>query len=216
MLRKLARTTGVVMFAILGLGAAAVVHENVVRQAVPVYPAGDGSVYVESWQLGFVSARGTWTIEGHDHAFPLNMSEVECVKEEGQCRSADANVSGSGGWLTTELERFPVTRWDDTVIEFGAEKGCVTYAYVINRSTKSFSGRRLRIEPVPENCPDTAIEADLKLSFVDGLLVVNNLERRHAPTVYTLTAAVAWLAVSGVWIVRVWRRSERRPSFFSI
>lgn len=111
-----------------------------------------------------------------------------------------------GGYLTAGLELYEIKKWDSTTLEFVTEAACVTYAYVINRSTEKLTGRRLKKATSDPTCRLIVLETDLKLSFVNGLDVVRNLHDQHAPTGFSIAAATAWVLFVLVWIVRVVRR----------
>jgi hypothetical protein len=162
------------LICILGLHIMAIDH------AVPAWLSGDGRVYVNSWDLGYVSATGTWVIDQERHAFPLNVSTVSCVRDENICYDAQANISS--GFLNSYLDSYPIVRWDRSTIQFqNNSPGCVTYIYVIDRATQKLSGRRTKRPDVDkEQCG--IVSDDLRLSFTDGRAVVEGLRRESAPS----------------------------------
>ena len=203
---KTLRLLGLLLLLLLGLSAIAVAHIVYVSSMVPTKILGDGRVQVGSWELGIVSARGTWIIEGDRHGSPLNMWELECVREERLCWAAKAEITA--GYLNAELERLEIKRWDNATLEFVTDATCVSYVYVINRSTERLTGRRVKKATTDERadalCGD--VEPELRLSFVEGLTVVSELRHLHAPTAYSAAAASAWLFFILVWMVRIVRR----------
>jgi hypothetical protein len=82
---KALRVLGLLFLLLLGLAAILAAHLGYIASKVPASILGDGRVHVDGWDRGFVSARGTWTIEGHNHGSPINMSHFRCVRSEGLC-----------------------------------------------------------------------------------------------------------------------------------
>jgi hypothetical protein len=113
----------------------------------------------------------------------------------------------SDGYLSAESERYQIKKWDNSILEFVTETNCVSYVYVVNRSTARLTGRRLKKEPTDDNCK-LVLERDLALSFVDGFSVARSLQQQHAPSTYTLPAAVLWTLFIVAWAVRVIRRNR--------
>ena len=149
-LSKAFRVLGLVLLLCVGLTAIFIAHAPYIFDKVPVSLAGNGRVEVGTWDSGVVVAQGTWTIDGQRHAYPMNMSEIHCVRQERRCYTAEARLTDR--YLTAELEQYDIWKWDNSTLEFGAEKGCVTYVYAINRSTERLAGRRIKKNPLPELC----------------------------------------------------------------
>jgi hypothetical protein len=202
---KTLRLFGLLLLLLVGLFAIATAHIVYVSAMVPTSIMGDGRVHVGFWELGIVSARGTWIIEGHGHSSPLNMWDLQCVRDESLCYTAQAEIT-AGRYLNAELERLEIKRWDNATLEFVTDAACVSYVYVINRSTERLTGRRVKKTTTEEMCRDIELEPELRLSFVNGLTVVSELRHLHAPTPYSIAAATAWLLFILVWMVRVVRR----------
>jgi len=203
-LSKLLRLCGLFVLTMSGFAGIMAVHFLYSSSKVPVSLHGDGRVYLGGWDGGYVSAQGTWTIEGQDHAFPLNTSEISCVRADGFCYEAEARLSD--GYLSAEFVRHKIINWDDGTLEFGSERACVSYVYVINRSTERLTGRRLKKSTTDESCRIVTLEPDLRLSFVNGFNLVRNLAQQHAPTSYSLLAAAAWLIFVVAMAVLIVRR----------
>jgi hypothetical protein len=201
---KILRLFGLLILLFLGLGAILAAHIGYIATKVPVSILGDGSVNLYGWDQGFVSARGTWAMEGHDHALPLNMSDIRCVRAEEVCYVAEAHLDD--GYLNAQLEIYHVEKWDSSTLEFGTDAACVTYAYVVSRSTEKLTGRRLKKATTDPICKSIVIEPDVKLAFVNGLSVVRSLQDQHAPTFFSIAAATLWGLVILAWMVRVARR----------
>ena len=81
---KLVKVLGVFALTIVGLivglpGIATL--QRAPGQGVPVELLGDGKVFVEDWDKGFVHTKGTWTIDGERSTAPLNLSSIVCVRD---------------------------------------------------------------------------------------------------------------------------------------
>jgi hypothetical protein len=117
------------------------IHFVSIWSKVPVDILSQGSVYTGGWDQGFVTASGTWVLDGEKHAFPINMSEIQCFKENSRCYAAGARLSNN--YLVAELDFYNVTKWDNSTLEFVTDARCVSYVYVINRNTEKLTGRRV-------------------------------------------------------------------------
>ena len=143
MLKKLFKVLGIFLLTVVGLLGISAIHFAEIHQRVPVNLLGDGTVSVNSWDNGFVDARGTWVIDGERSAAPLNTSEINCFRDKQRCYVAYSEVS-KGGWLNAELGLFDIKRWDNSTLEYGGEALCATSTYVIDRATQKLVGRRLK------------------------------------------------------------------------
>ena len=159
---------------------------------------------VGSWDQGFVTASGTWTLDGQNHAFPINMSEIQCIKDDRRCYAAAARLSGR--YLVADLDFYNVTKWDSSTLEFVTDAVCVAYVYVINRNTEKLTGRRVAKTTDDPTCKSIISSPVLGLSFVNGLDVVTKLRSEAAPTLISLPVATIWTGVILFWIWRVVRR----------
>src|SRR5262249_17801485 len=138
---------GILALTLLGVILIFGLHINAIRLAVPVTPSGDGKVFVNLWDRGYVSANGTWVIDQDRMADPINVSNVSCVRNENICYDAQARISRGSfdSYLYSDLERYPIVRWDDSTVQFQNDSTvCVTYIYVIDRATQKLSGRRVK------------------------------------------------------------------------
>jgi hypothetical protein len=203
---KSLRIVALLFLLLLGWIAIAALHLFAIWYKVPVMPLGDGRVLTGSWDQGFVSARGTWTIDGEKHAFPLNMSEINCVKARSVCNAAEARVSDD--WLEATQEEYNITKWDQSKLEFISDATCVSYVYVIDRSTEKLTGRRIAKATSDPVCRPVVLSPELRFSFVNGLDVVSKLRSEHEPTVLSSVLATVWAAFILFWI---WRVVRRRP-----
>lgn len=88
---------------------------------------------------GYVVAKGIWTLEGDDKiATPINVSSIECYRDEGFCTDYRAYLMTITGttFLNQERDLYEIRSWDRAQIIAVAEGEC--------RSLE------LRIDPVAE------------------------------------------------------------------
>ena len=88
---------------VVGLCVIAVFHFSYISSQVPVSILDQGRVDTRGWDQGFVVADGTWAIDGEKHAFPLNVSEIRCIKQDRQCYAAGARLQDN--WLSADLDQ---------------------------------------------------------------------------------------------------------------
>lgn len=91
---------------------------------------------------GFVSATGTWVrtdLTDDTIANPIQTSEIDCYRSQGQCIQSTAYVS-DGGLLGTEMDTFTVQKWTPDVVVYADVRACATTVYTIDLDTKVVSG----------------------------------------------------------------------------
>jgi len=88
-LKKLLKVLGILALTIVGLLGIVAVHAAVLNERVPLNLLGDGRVYVEQWDKGYVSAKGTWVIDGERSGNPLNVSDITCLRDQNLCYVAE-------------------------------------------------------------------------------------------------------------------------------
>ena len=116
--------------------------------ADPAQLLGDGRSNVGTCDSGYVStwARGSST---KSDTVAAQRSEIRCYRDQRECYQAQASIFS--GYLTPALERYPISRWDASSIEFSNNLPCVIYTYVIDPATQKLSGRRLKKKLLPVN-----------------------------------------------------------------
>jgi hypothetical protein len=172
------RAVALLFLLLVGWIVIGVLHFVIINYKVPVQPLGDGRITTRMWDMGYVSANGTWTIDGQKHAFPINMSKIICSKQDSYCYSGEARITDN--YLGAYLEFYKITKWDDATLEFISDADCVSYVYVINRSTKKLIGRQVK-KTATDNSLCEIASPDLKLSFVSGWDVDQKLRSEYAP-----------------------------------
>ncbi len=206
-MKKVAKIAGIIGLTLAGLLGLLALYGVVIEALVPASLLGDGRANVGTWDSGYVSTMGTWVIDQERHMSPLNASEIRCYRDQRECYEAQASIFS--GYLTPALERYPISRWDASSIEFSNNLPCVIYTYVIDRATQKLSGRRLKKQAPPGEC-GLILQDDLRLSFVNGLDVVNQLRREKAPTTVFLIIGTAFTLLMLAWMWKVIRRKSIR------
>jgi len=145
-------------------------------------------------------------MDGQKHAYPINLSNILCSKQDSYCYSSEARLIDNN-YLSADLEFYQITKWDNSTLEFISDAVCVSYVYVINRSTERLIGRRVKKEATDSSLCEIA-SPDLKLSFVNGWDVVQKLQSDYAPNAQSTVLATIWAAFILFWI---WRVVRRRP-----
>jgi hypothetical protein len=199
------RVTGLLFLLLVGWIAIGALHLFIISSRVPVIPFGSGRVITELWDQGSVYADGTWTIDGGEHAYPINMSRIVCSKQDRYCYSSEARLTPNN-YLDAELEFYKITKWDDATLEFiQDDEVCVSYVYVISRSTQKLIGRRVAKKATDNSLCKHVLSPDMKLSFVDGWNVVTKLQTERAPNAQSIVLATLWTVFILIWIWRVVR-----------
>lgn len=94
---------------------------------------------------GYLFAEGIWTIDGDDKiATPINVSKIECWRQDGACTDYRANLMNVGGtvFLNQDRDRYVIRSWTNEQIVAVAEGECRTL--------------ELRIDPVAETVMSVA------------------------------------------------------------
>lgn len=137
-------------------------------------------VFLDTWDQGYVSAEGTWIIEGEKSGRPIQTSRLECHMNRKICTEATTHMTGN--YLSVGVEEHSIERWDSHEIvtkpsDSGAMR-CVRYTTRIGRTSRTVTGLRLRISE-DGLCKDFTPE--LRLRLVDGMEVTNALrDGRHS------------------------------------
>ena len=62
-MKKLFKVLGILALTIVGLLGILAMHVAIIEQRVPVSLLGNGRVFVNNWDNGYVHAKGTWNQE---------------------------------------------------------------------------------------------------------------------------------------------------------
>jgi hypothetical protein len=208
MLKRIAFTLVWLVIGLLGTAAIFLAGVFSIYAQVPIKIASGGEVLANLWDRGYVSAEGTWIIEGTKQAFPVQITKITCYKQQGHCTSARAEI-GFGDTLSLEVDRFEITKWDATTLVFADTYArCVDYVYTIDRSNLRTFGTRKSKQDADDHCK-LMEQRDLKLTLVNGGTVWQSLRGdASARTMPFLLAAMAlWWVFVLYRVVRTWRRS---------
>lgn len=107
-------------------------------------------IFLDSWNQGYVSAKGTWVLTNEKMGVPEQTSDIRCVRDRRTCTEATAIVSGKGSnrSLTVDTDFYEIESWDEyeivtKPIETGF--GCARYVRRFNRVQKTVTGLRSTI-----------------------------------------------------------------------
>ena len=178
-MRTVGRIALVLLLGLFGTGAIIVCAGIYIESnSRPRLSSGSG-VQTSFWDRGYVSASGTWVMEGSKQAFPHQVSEFKCYRDEKECVSAQAEIT-FGDTLYLSTDRHQVKTWDLNVIVFTNESsGCVNYVYTITRITNRIVGTR---GPKPsgadEQCSRVGVDQrSINMTMRDGYEVWKELHR---------------------------------------
>ena len=136
-------------------------------------------VLTQMWDQGYIEVSGTWTIENDKMAAPFQTSKITCVRQDGVCRDARAEI-GLGDTLGVATETFQIVKWDAHTIVYKSEEPlCVRYSYTIDRAAQTVSGVRELVKKDDPMCKEMADR--LVLHLVDGLKVTMKAQEDATP-----------------------------------
>ena len=169
------------IFSILILWVALIfLASAVIESRVPVNLVPFSSV--SQFSNEYVSATGTWVIEGHNQAFPLQTTQIQCERKINRCTSATAQVM-IGGQLHAHLDTYEIVNWEKARIVFLDDSPtCVSYIYTIDAASKSVGGVRRKKQDATGVLDDCAkFDRELRLSLRGGLEVTRKLQEEANP-----------------------------------
>lgn len=109
----------------------------------------------ESFQVfthgsNYVSAKGTWRGVNQKIAYAVNAATIECFRDQGVCKEADAALADMA--LMVNTTEWPIVSWDDkeVIVEEGGE--CTTTKMIINFRDKAVTQIKTPKEPLPQDC----------------------------------------------------------------
>lgn len=179
----------------LALGSVVLIFalsEIYVRSQVPVSLFGS-DVYVDSWDDGYVTFTGTWSIEGQKHAFPLNFSKVLCDASTKSCTDSQARIfDGSGThFLDVIADTHEISRWDKETLTYQSSARCVEYVYTVSRTTKQVTGIRKKKATNQKSCSDAGVEhEELGLRLTNGHRIYQQMQETARPVAVSVAAMV--------------------------
>ena len=205
MLSLLGRTLFWVVIGLIGTFSIFLFASYAIESQVPIKIVPGGDAYVDSWDRGYVSAEGTWIIEGTPQAFPIQITNITCLKLDNYCMSAQALI-GSGPIIFIDVNRSEIERWDNnTVVYMDKTSVCVEYVYTINRDSRRVIGSRAPKKDADDLC-ELLEQQEIKLTLVDGYQVWRELERLATARVLPFM----WAAITLCWVIVAYRIVRRR------
>lgn len=176
-------------------------------QATPAF----GGFYAESWEDGYVTASGTWELEGEALAAPVNHVEISCRREEGYCLEARAELFTQGNILGVATDRRQIVSWTRDTIATRTDTSCGSYVMTISRGSESVNA--LEVNARSEGAGTSAIPCHLleprkEFRLVDGgRRDFDSIPARAAGQQRAIAALVAlWSLFVGWRIFRILRR----------
>lgn len=134
-------------------------------------------VFVDLWEDGFVSARGTWMIDDELMGQPVQTTELNCYKDRRMCIDATA-IMTDGDFLSLDTTLYDIERWDQHEITTKPYNFiCVRYTLRIGRIEQSVTALRLKTRS-DGTCK--AIRQEMHLTLKDGLDATAQLKKETA------------------------------------
>lgn len=95
------------------------------------------ALFLNGWDAGYVSTRGTWTSLGETMMFPVQTSTIHCYKDMGNCIESIATFRDR--MLNLSQDIYEIEQWDQQqIIAQGPKAYCVSRNTIqIDRSTKT-------------------------------------------------------------------------------
>ena len=177
---------------------------------------GSADVFLRGWDSGWISASGSWELEGQPLAAMVNHTEIRCYRDEGVCFESAAEIlplyAGSK-FLRARLERRPIERWDDRVVVTRNKDECYDYVMTIGRDTETVTALQLRPADIASRPACNFIPRVDELTkrqeyrLIDGSERASTQEIANAgwqlPALFTLLGL--WSFVVLVSLIRTWR-----------
>jgi hypothetical protein len=137
-------------------------------------------VFLDFWNQGYVSAKGTWVLTNEKMGFPEQTSDISCVRDTRTCTEATAIVSGKGSnrRLAVDTDSYTVERWDEYEIVTKLKEtafGCVRYIRRFNRVQKSVTGLRSTIS-TGGACKEVEAK-EMNMTLSDGFQIYRELDK---------------------------------------
>ena len=148
------------------------------------------AIDIDAWDDGYVSAEGTWALQGEEQAWPEQTSKITCLRNHGICLETTAIVEsslfGTGERsLSVDLIIYEIERWDNVELVTKPYRGayCVQQVRRISRIQKSVTGIRSTVS-TDDLCQGMA---EKYLVLVDGFELSQELQKKRIKTWLSLT-----------------------------
>ena len=143
------------------------------------------AIDIDAWDDGYVSAEGTWALQGEEQAWPEQTSRIRCLRNHGICLETTAIVESSlfgtaERSLSVDLVIYQIERWDNVELVTKPYRGayCVQQVRRISRIQKSVTGIRSTVS-TDDLCQGMA---EKYLVLVDGLELSQELQKKQSET----------------------------------
>ena len=113
-----------------------------------------------------VTATGTWRGVNQKIAYPINVVEINCIKDEMRCEEIDANIADKSLFIDTT--DWTITSWGDYEIIIDHDSKCNTLKMIINFRDKAVTQIRAPKDPRPDDCM-TGNDGKFITELVDGI-----------------------------------------------
>lgn len=201
---KSIRITGVVIAMLAALVVLMSVSEMYTQSKVPVSPTIQ-HIYVDLWEEGYVSARGTWIAEGDEKLHdPLNLSQVVCRAESKQCTDSRASVTsvfGGTPHLYINEDVHEITSWTNDTLVYKSGTPCVEYVYTLSRASKQLTGART-LKPGAESSRCGGLTPRLAVRMGEGYKEYLRLLSEARPVALNIVLVLLILLIG---TRRIWR-----------
>jgi hypothetical protein len=158
--------------------------EILTKRAEKIHPIDIGLPGKYVWPSSVVvSAAGTYQFQNQDMAWPLQTTQIQCIRSTMQCNEVTATVGATvdnpgHGLLSLYSSTLTITKWTDE--ELVAEDDtplCVAYTLTINLIKKDV--RKYKREKGAKGCEDHKLEGGAQLlELVDGFNLGMEINRR--------------------------------------
>jgi Putative peptidoglycan binding domain len=102
-------------------------------------------VFIDFWDNGYFSAKGTWVLSNEGMAWPEQTSKIDCYRASKMCVEATSIVRGdvTDRRLSIDTDSYEIERWDEhEIVTKPLQFGCTRYVRRVNRAQKSVTGIR--------------------------------------------------------------------------
>ncbi len=146
----------------------------------------------------YVSAEGTFVIEGEKQGMPLQTSKITCWRSWNACVEATASIFPSD-WsiINVDMDFHEIERWDEhEIVTKPDDKLCVRYSMRISRMQKSVAKLRSTIDQGPA-CKGIVENRDFEINLVGGSEAEKGLDEQKLKKLRELIKA-DWRAIDAL------------------
>jgi len=104
-----------------------------------------GAVYVDDWENGYISARGTWVFTNSENVSSRHTSEMMCLRDLKICVESRAGLN-EPPYLTVRTMIYDIEKWDSVEISMKRDSGCNRTINRVIRATQQVTGIEMQID----------------------------------------------------------------------